>query len=355
MAAVYSEYIDLFAEQGELHRIQELLNESGGGGVFHFETFLWDVMSGKINLNLETMVDFLGDVAFGGVQSGGSQILRILGIALIAAVFSGFSFSLRDGSVADTAFYVAYIVLYGILAFSFLDAYRTAANAIGHITDFMKVMVPSYCIAITLSNGTASAVSWYESILILITIVQSLLMNVVLPLISVHITVNLSGNLSNENRLSKLCEIIELVIGWSLKGIMTLVIGFSGIQSMLGPAIDRVKRMTLVRSAASIPGVGNLIDGISETMLGTGALLKDAFGVGGVIAIFVIGMIPVIRLAVYTFLYKLEAAVIQPVSDRRIVNCINLVSRACGLLMKTVFTAVLLFMVAIALAAYSSL
>lgn len=354
MSEVYTEYYDILTEQGNLEEIQHAIDQSGAG-VFRLESFLLDVLSGEINLNLETILDLLGDVAFSGLHTGSTEIFKIIGIALIAAVFSNFSFSFRESNVSDTAFYVCYVILYGILAATFYGAYEIASDAIQHITGFMQVMAPSYCIAIVLGSGTASSVYWYQTIVILIAVAENLLLKVILPMIGVHMTVNLAGNLSGDNILSKLCEMIEQVVGWSLKGMLALVVGFSGLQGMLAPAIDRLKRTTLMKSAGSIPGIGNVLDGVNETLLGVGILLKDAFGAGCIIALFVIGMLPIIRVGVYSFIYKAESAMIQPVSDKRIVNCLSAASKASAMLVKSIFAAAVMFIVAIAVVVYSSM
>lgn len=354
MESVSLEYYEILSENGNIEGIQTVI-DNAGAGVFRFESFIWDVLSGEINLDLELLLDLLGDVAFSGLRTGSSEIIRIIGIALIAAVFSNFSFSFRDSNVADAAFYVCYVILYGILAATFYGAYEITSGAVEHITGFMKIMVPSYCIAIVFGSGTATSVYWYQTILVVITIAENLLLKIVLPLIGVHMTVNLAGNLSGENVLSKLCEIIEMSVRWCLKGMLALVVGFSGIQGMLAPAIDRVKRTALLKTAGSIPGIGNLLDGINETLLGAGVLLKDAFGVGGIIAVAVISLIPLVRLAVYTFVYKAEAAFIQPVSDKRIVCCLNAASKASAMMLKAVFTAAVMFIVAITVVVYTSL
>lgn len=354
MSSVYTEYFELLSEHGQLQEIQNKIDISGGG-VFRFESFLWDVMSGEINLNLDTILELLEDVAFSGLNTWPSDLIRIIGIALIAAVFSNFSFSFQNSSVSDTAFYVSYVMLYGILASTFYTAYQITAEAIGHITELMKVIVPSYCIAITFGSGATTSVYWYEAIMILITLVEMVLLKFVLPLIGVHMTVNLAGNLANENLLSKLCEIVEMIVGWCLKGMSALVLGISGIQGMLAPAIDRVKRTAIIKSMGSLPGIGNAIDGVNETILGAGILIKDAFGAAGMIAISVISMIPMIRLAMYALVYKAEAAIIQPVSDKRIVNSINAASKSSVMMLKTVFTACMLFFIAIAVVTYSCL
>ena len=354
MSVDFTEYYEFLSENGELEKIQNVIDRSGAGA-FRFEAFLMDVLSGEISLSLETILDLLGEAAFSGFHDGSGGILRIIGIAIIAAVFSNFSFSFRESNVAETAFYVCYVILYGILAVTFYGAYEITSDAVRHVTEFMQVMAPSYCIAIVFGSGIVSSTYWYQTIIIVIAIAENLLLNVILPLVGVYMTVSLAGNVSGENVLSKLCEIIEQVVGWCLKGMVTLLVGFSGMKGMLAPAIDRLKRTSLLKSAESIPGIGNVIGGVNETLLGIGILLKDAFGTGCMIAVFVIAAIPVVRLAVYSFVYKAEAALIQPVSDKRIINCLNAAATASAMLMKIVFTTSVLFIIAIAVVVYTGL
>lgn len=354
MASDFTEYYELLYENGNLEEIQEVIDKSGAG-VFRIEAFIMDVLGGEITLNLEMILDLLGEVAFSGIHNTGSELFKIIGIALIAAVFSNFSFSFRESNVSETAFYVCYVILYGILAVTFYGAYEITIEVIRHVTEFMKMIAPSYCIAIVLGNGIVSSTYWYQTIVIVVAIAENLLLKVVLPLVGVYMTVSLAGNISGENVLSKLCEIIEQIVGWCLKGMVTLLVGFSGIKGMLAPAIDRIKRGSLMKSAESIPGIGNVIGGVNETLLGIGVLLKDAFGTGCMIAIFVIGAIPLVRLAVYSLVYKAEAALIQPVSDKRIIRCLNAAATASGMLMKSVFTASALFIIVIAVVVYTGL
>ena len=73
------------------------------------------------------------------------------------------------------------------------------------------------------------------------------------------------------------------------------------------------------------------------------------------IILLLICLVPVLKLAIYTFLYKLVAAVVQPVSDKRMLGCISCVGEGAKLSMKAIFTAAVLFMVTIAVVSASSL
>ena len=64
-----------------------------------------------------------------------------------------------------------------------------------------------------------------------------------------------------------------------------------------------------------------------ELMFGAGILIKNCVGVTALIVLLAVGCIPVLKLACMSVLYKLAAAVAEPVADKRIVGCIKSVEQ----------------------------
>ena len=104
-----------------------------------------------------------------------------------------------------------------------------------------------------------------------------------------------------------------------------------------------------------IPGIGGIFSGVAETVLGAGTLLKNSIGVAGLVAIVVLCAIPIVKLIIYVLIYKLVAAAIQPISDKRIVNCVSASAEASSLLLQTVFVAAILFEIVITIVAVSTM
>ena len=67
------------------------------------------------------------------------------------------------------------------------------------------------------------------------------------------------------------------------------------------------------------------------------------------VAIIVLAAVPVLKLAVICLMYRLAAAVIQPVSDKRMVGCVSSVADGVRMLLKIALAAVVLFFITIAL------
>ena len=110
-----------------------------------------------------------------------------------------------------------------------------------------------------------------------------------------------------------------------------------------------MKRSAIARGAEAIPGIGDAIGGVAEVALGTAVLVKNGIGMTGALICIALCVVPLAQIACIAFLYKLAAAIIQPVSDKRIVGCVETVGDGCQLLMQVVFTTGLLFLLTIAI------
>ena len=81
------------------------------------------------------------------------------------------------------------------------------------------------------------------------------------------------------------------------------------------------------------------------------ALLKNGIGMAGAVICIALCVIPLVQTAGTALLYKLAAAVIQPVSDERVTGCVEAVGEGCQILLHIVFTVGVLFLLTIAIVA----
>lgn len=79
-------------------------------------------------------------------------------------------------------------------------------------------------------------------------------------------------------------------------------------------------------------------------------LIKNGIGAAALVVLIVLCLIPLTKLAIIMAAYYVLAAVLQPVSDERITDCLSGMGNGVRLLFKTVFTMLVLFLLTIALA-----
>ena len=280
-----------------------------------------------------------------------TQLLRLFTIAIAAAVFTNFTKSLKQGQAAETGFFISYMLI-AIGMLSIFTASKTVAELVlGQILSFMRVLLPAYCVGIAFTTGSMSAAAFYEGSLLAVTAAEMLMQHVILPLIHLYFLLSLVTYMVKEDFLSRCAGFCSQAAAFLMKTMVAFVVGIGTIQGMLTPAADELKRSVLMKTAGALPGVGNLLTGVTQTVLSAGVLLRNTVGIAGAIFLIFIAVFPLIRLGLLAVFYYAGAALLQPVSDKRMLACFSAAGRTHVLLVQMVFYTVLLFLLTILLVA----
>ena len=312
------------------------------------------IMMGNTDVGRDAIKEMLRERRFGAWEVNRKSILYLILLAIASAVFIGFSDIFQTRQVSQISFYMIYLLVMGICLASFQAASEWMANGVHTLTGFMKVLYPVYFAAVTVAKGSISSLAFYHLAIILIVVIEELLLHLIVPGIHMYVIIRVMNSLQSEDYLSKFAELLDTAIGWGLKTLMGGMIGLNVIQGMLGPAIDTVKRSAVTRGMEMVPGVGDLLGGTAEVALGTAVLIKNSIGIVGMFLCLVLCLAPLLQLAVITLGYKLAAALVQPVSDKRIIECISGVGEGCKMLMNCIFVTGILFLVTVAIVSYTT-
>lgn len=319
-----------------------------------FEEVLSELITGNWSGLGRTFLGYLSDWIFYEFRYNRENLVYMLMVALTAAVFTNFSSAFQNRQVSEISFYVLYMLLITLC----LTAFRVAAQGLEEnldaLVDFMRVLCPSYFLAVAFASGSVTSLFFYNVILVLIYVVELVLVRFLLPVINVYIMIQVLGNLTGEDFLSEFAQLLQKLVSWILKSLLAGVVGINVVQGLLAPVIDSLRKSALTRTAEALPWIGNAVGGAAEIVLGTAVLIKNGIGMAGAVIAVLICAVPVIQMLVLAFLYKLAAALVQPVSDKRITGCISSVSEGYELLLKVVFTAGVLFLLTIAIVAAST-
>ena len=319
-----------------------------------FSEIVTMLTSGDLDGVGELFMKYLSDQVFYEFRYNRQNLVYMLLIALAAAVFTNFAGAFRSRQVSELSFYVLYMLLIALCLTAFRVAAAGVEERLGALTDFMQVLCPSYFLAVALASGSVTAMFFYNVVLFLIYLAEVVVVRFLLPLINVYLMVRVLGNLTGENALSELAELLQKLVSWILKTLVTCIIGVNVVQGLLAPAIDTLKRSALTRTAEALPWIGNAVGGAAEVVLGTAVLIKNGIGMAGALIAVILCAVPILQMLILAFLYKLASALVQPVSDKRITDCIGSVSEGYELLVRVLFSSGLLFLLTIAVVAAST-
>ena len=352
--AVQEKIEEAILSEFDFDEIEQSLQEMFPEEKIEFGDVVTALMSGNAEKAGDVLLDFLSDVVSYEFRYNWHNLVYILLIAIAAAVFSNFSGAFRNRQISDISFYVLYMLLITLCLTSFQTAAQGLEGRLDSVVEFMRVLCPSYFLAVAFASGSVTSVFFYNVILLLIYVVELVIIRFVLPVIHIYIMIRVLGNLTGEDFLSESAELMHKVAAWILKTLLACVIGVNVVQGLLAPAIDTLKRSALTRTAEALPWVGNAMGGAAEIFLGTAVLIKNGIGMAGAVIAVLICLGPIVQLALMALMYKVAAALVQPVSDKRITACISGVSEGYELLVRVIFTVGLLFLLTIAVVAAST-
>lgn len=338
----YMEELDLEELQ---ENVKELLPEDG----IDVRQMLLQLCNGELPISAETIWNVTENTLFSEMKRQRTRIVQILILAVAASVFSDFMGAFTKSKVQEIAFYMVYLLLFVLLLESFRELYEVSRQTMAQILQFMRLLLPVYLLAASLAARQLTAIGFYEGTLFFITVVQSLIQYVLMPAVSGYVLIAMLNNVTREEHLSKMTDLIQNGVNWLLKSLLALVIGVQTIQNMLFPALDHMKNSIWIRAGGAVPVIGNTLSSVTETILSAASVLKSAVGVGGMIILIYVCIRPVLRLALCLFLYKLVSAVLQPVAEPRFVEGIDKMADGVALLLLSVAVTGVMFFLVIAI------
>lgn len=314
-------------------------------------TFFQMILEGDVLAALEYLVE--GSISGMAGQFVGMKniLIWLLILGLVSALLNHFVGIFDKRQIADLSFYYIYLLFSAVLLKCFVQAAQTAEVAIENIILFVKILVPTYMVVVGVSTGTATATGYSQLLVLIIFGVEHVLLGLVVPLIYCFIILSIVNCIWAEDKLALFMELVEKAIGWVLKIAMGIVTGVSVFQAILTPMIDSVKKTALQKTLSVIPGIGDVADGAVELVAGTAVVIKNSVGIVLVVLLLVLCAAPLIRIFLTALLFKGAAAFMGIIGDKRITACANRTGDAGMLLFRTTGTAMLLFLITLAVVA----
>lgn len=322
----------------DLQEVQHMVDKLLGKDRLAIMETLKEIMRGNIPFGESRIGMYIRTILSGKFQLERYRLERLMLLIVFAAVFHNISTAFGHKHTDETGFYVVYMLLFTTIMDHFSELSQTLASSIQNVADFMKSLAPSYFLVLTASTGTTTAMLFYQGVLLLAGSITWLLLHLILPLSDMYVLLCLINTLSKEKMLSRLAELIKILLSWGLHTMLSIVLGLQVVKSLIAPVIDTLKRSALGRTASALPGVGNAINSVTELLLCSAVLVRNSLGIVFLIILVLFGSSPLIHYLFLSFSYRFLAAVSEPVSDARLIGALGSMGEGCAFLMRIFLT-----------------
>lgn len=319
----------------------ELVNELNP--VEYVKTY---IKEGHGNLSFSVILKAVVNLLFKEVKSVLKFVVSIVVIAILCSLLKNLQDAFKNENISQIAFFACYSILIMILTKSFMISISVATEAIDSIANFMAALLPVLVTMISLTGGFVQAATLDPIILTAVTIIPRIYVTIIIPLILISFVMQFANNMSNQHKIDNLCKLMKQVILWIQGIIITVFIATLTIRGITANTMDAVTLKTTKFAIDNfIPIVGKSFSDAITSVAGYSLIIKNAVTGVGLIVIVLVLLYPIIKLMLMSFIYKLSASLVEPISDKRITSSIASAGDTLILLISCVMSVSLMFFI----------
>lgn len=291
---------------------------------FSPEELISNVAAGDMSLDLKGIGANALHFLFRELYQNLGIFARLAVLVVVCALLKNLKANFLGESVGQVAFYVCYIVIVSILLVSYGTAVKMGTDIIDKMVGFMYVTIPVMT-ALLISGGNITTGGILHPVLLLIVEgAVTLIKNIFIPLVFLSTILKIVNNISDKLQLAKLANLLKQIVSWTLATILTVFVIAISLQGSLGAVIDGVtSKAAKFAISTFIPIVGKTLADATDTVIGCTLLIRNAASVAALVGILVICIVPLIKIIAMVALYKAASALLEPISENRITNCID--------------------------------
>lgn len=344
---------EIITSQSESTGIPAFLEQSDKyvDGVFpdlDIKSIFESSIQGKLNIKgfFGIIVNLLGDE----LKTSISSMIVILIVIVVHSILKAIIENLGNESTSKVAYFIQYLIIVSLIVSNFVNLLETVENSITQIVNFMKLLIP-ILITLMLTTGAIVSSTAVESILlVLINVIGTLMNNLIIPLILVGTSLSIVNCFSSKVQVSRLSKFIKSSVMWILGIVLTVFVCTLSLEGTLSSSVDGLTSKTAKAAVSTfIPVVGKVMGDTVDTVIGCANLLKNAVGVIGVIVLFGIVVVPIIKIAVMWGLIRLLAAICETIADEKIVGLFDSIADSYKLLFGILVSVSVMFIVGVTL------
>ncbi|NLW43838.1 MAG: stage III sporulation protein AE [Syntrophomonadaceae bacterium] len=308
-----------------------------------------DFMTGRWEFNPKEIAANLWKYFFREVLANGQLLGKILILAVIAALLVNLQSSFDQG-VAKISSLACFLAISAIALGSFKYVIQIGQAAIESMSDLMTAVLPQMMVLVTGLGHIHTAAAIFPLMMAACTAFARGIGLIVFPLITLSAILNLAEKMTDTIKLERLGKLLYTLAEAIMGLMLTFFVGILTLRSIYGSVMDAITLRTgKFVTDTFFPIIGGYLSDALETAAGYVVLLKQAVGIMGLLTIFGICVFPVLKIAVIALIYKVSAAVVEPLGDSRISQVLEVMGNHLLLVLAAVAAVGLMFFILVAI------
>ncbi|MCY8979091.1 stage III sporulation protein AE [Bacillus halotolerans] len=299
-----------------------LLPESQKGSLLEF-------INGDKSFSPQEWLKALFSYLFHEVLANGKLLGTLILLTIFCVILQLLQNAFQQSTVSKVAYAIVYMVLIILALNSFHVAINYATEAIQTMTSFILALIPLLLALLASSGGAVSAAFFHPVILFLMNTSGLLIQNIVMPLIFLSAILSIVSTMTEQYKVTQLSNLLRNIAIGALAVFLTVFLGVISVQGASAAVTDGITLRTAKFITGNfIPVLGRMFTDATDTVISASLLLKNTVGILGVAILICIAAFPAIKVLSLAFIYKLAAAILQPLGGGPVITCLDVISKS---------------------------
>ena len=269
-----------------------------------------------------------------------------ISLSLVAAVMLVSVLKTFEGPVGKSAELAGTAAAAGCLLLPSNAMIQLGARTVVEISEYGKLLLPVMTGALAAQGGITKSTALFAGTAGFTAALGALISRFLIPGLYLYLSLAVGGSALGENTLKKLRDLVKSLISWALKTVLTAFTSYIGLTGVISGTTDAAAlKATKATVSTVVPVVGNILSGASETILLSAAVLKNAAGIYGILAMLAIFLEPFVKILAHYWILKLTAALCSVLGGGPLSDLIGDFSTAMGFLLAMTGTTCLLMLI----------
>lgn len=335
----------------EIERYVEHINRESYGFVPEVDVkeLVLGLFQGKTMESFKNIGKGIISFFFREVVASFSIMGKLLILTIFCAILQNLHSAFEEDTIGRLAYSICYMLIIVMAVKSFNDTMNIGIDAIDKMVGFMQALMPTLLALLAAVGGITSSAVFQPLLFSSITVITTIIKVFVIPLILFSAVLSILNNLSDSISISKLAALLKQIAVGVLGLVLTAFTGIIAVQGIASSSIDGATVRTAKFAVDNfVPIVGKFLSDAFDAVVSCSLILKNGIGIAGFLILLLICSFPLIKMLSIVFIYKAASALIQPILDNQIIQCLNDMSNAMLTVLTCVISVAVMFFMALA-------
>ena len=269
-------------------------------------------------------------------------------IAVFAAILLVSMLNSVTGSVKKITAISGTCMIGTVLILNSRSMIGLASETIYELVSYGKLLFPVMTAAMAAQGGITASAALYAGTAAIDVLLSSLIVKVLVPMVYLYLVLAIGNSATGESLLKRIQDIIKSLISWGLKTLVTIYTTYMSITGVVSGTTDAAAlKAAKVTISSFVPVVGGILSDASESILVSAAVMKNAAGIYGILAILALFLEPFLKIAVQDLILKATSALCSVIGTKELTGFVEDFGTAMGLLLAMTGCVCLLLLISV--------